>query len=153
MMSVRLALGGFDGSATAGAWKTFAHGADIGVRGEGADLAEAFENAAMAMTSVITDPRTVREERAVSLACRAPDAEILLFDWLNAVVTAMAVEGLIFGRFDVSIEGDRLTARAFGEPILAARHAPAVEVKGATLTELRVACENGRWVAQCVVDV
>jgi tRNA nucleotidyltransferase (CCA-adding enzyme) len=34
------------------------------------------------------------------------------------------------------------------------RHQPAVEVKGATYTALKVARdEQGRWVAQCVVDV
>jgi SHS2 domain-containing protein len=35
----------------------------------------------------------------------------------------------------------------------AARHQPAVEVKGATYTGLRVAPQNGGWVAQTVVDV
>ena len=35
-----------------------------------------------------------------------------------------------------------------------ARHHPAVEVKGATYTELSVKRdEEGRWIAQCVVDV
>ena len=34
------------------------------------------------------------------------------------------------------------------------RHAPAVEVKGATFTELKVhRNEDGAWIAQCVVDV
>jgi len=147
--------GGFAPSAarTAKACETFEHGADVGVRGEGADLAEAFANAALALTSVITDPEGVRATREVALACQAPDREILLFDWLNAVIAVMSLEGLIFGRYDVRIEGDRLKARAFGEPVDRLRHAPAVEVKGATLTELRVAREDGRWVAQCVLDV
>ena len=135
------------------AWETFAHGADVGVRGYGADLAEAFANAAMALTAVITDPAGVQPKRAVGLACQAPDCAILLFDWLNAIVSAMAVEGLIFGRYDVAIEGGRLTARAFGEPVDVRRHAPAAEVKGATFTELEVRKVGGRWLAQCVVDV
>ena len=34
------------------------------------------------------------------------------------------------------------------------RHQPAVEIKGATLTELKVVQDNqDRWIAQCVVDV
>jgi len=152
MGSTGPAAGGFSPSAP-GAWETFAHGADIGVRGEGADLDEAFANAALALTSVVTNPAGVRPAHAVDLACQAPNPEILLFDWLNAIVVAMALEGLIFGRYDVRIEGDRLTARAFGEPVDRLRHAPAVEVKGATLTELKVARESGRWIAQCVVDV
>jgi SHS2 domain-containing protein len=41
-----------------------------------------------------------------------------------------------------------------GEPVDVARHTPAVEVKGATLTELAVRQEaDGTWVAQCVLDV
>jgi tRNA nucleotidyltransferase (CCA-adding enzyme) len=35
----------------------------------------------------------------------------------------------------------------------AARHHPAVEVKGATYTTLRVAQEGDGWLAQTVVDV
>jgi SHS2 domain-containing protein len=61
---------------------------------------------------------------------------------------------MLFSRFDVHIAGDSLEADAWGEPIDVARHAPAVEVKGATLTELAVRREpDGRWLAQCVVDV
>jgi SHS2 domain-containing protein len=47
-----------------------------------------------------------------------------------------------------------LYAKAWGERIEVARHQPAVEVKGATLTELLVRQDqSGGWLAQCVVDV
>ncbi|MEK0082818.1 archease [Benzoatithermus flavus] len=132
----------------------FAHDADIGVRGYGPSKEAAFEEAARALTAVVTEPEQVRPERAVTIACRAPDDAMLLCDWLNALVLAMAEEGLLFGRFEVHIEGDTLTATAWGEPLDRSRHAPAVEVKGATLTALRVGREpDGTWVAQCVVDV
>jgi SHS2 domain-containing protein len=134
-------------------WETFPHGSDVGVRGRGATLAQAFENAAVALTAVITDPAIVRPRRSVEIACSSSDVELLLLDWLNGVVAAMAVEGLIFGRFDVRIEGGRLAARAYGEPVDVARHAPAVEVKGATPAELEVRHDCDGWLAQCVVDV
>jgi len=135
-------------------WETFPHGADVGVRGFGASMAEAFANAAVALTSVITDPAAVRPARRRDVACEAPDPEVLLLDWLNRLISMMATEGMLFGRYEVLIDGRRLTAAAFGEPIDLARHAPAVEVKGATFTELKVAQDpDGRWAAQCVVDV
>jgi len=84
-------------------WETFPHGSDIGVRGFGATPAEAFANAAMALTAVITDPGRVQPSQAIELACEAPDLEILLLDWLNAVVTAIAVERLIFGRYKARV--------------------------------------------------
>jgi SHS2 domain-containing protein len=135
-------------------WETFPHGADVGVRGYGDSPAEAFANAAMALTSVITDPAGVRPRTCVPLGCEAPDREVLLVDWLNALVSTMATDGMLFSRFEVEIAHDRLTARAFGEPIDPARHAPAVEVKGATFTCLEVVRDpDGRWRAQTVVDV
>jgi SHS2 domain-containing protein len=137
-----------------GAWEHFHHVADIGVRGIGATLEQAFEQAALALTAVVTDPELVKAEVAVDVACEASDAEYLLVDWLNALVYEMAVRKMLFSRYEVHIDDGRLAGRAWGERADVARHAPAVEVKGATLTELRVfRDEAGRVVAQCVVDV
>jgi len=134
-------------------WKHFHHQADVGVRGVGPTVEEAFAQAALAMTAVISDPQHVAADRMVAIRCAAPDLELLLADWLNALIYEMAVQRMLFSRFDVSIEGHRLRASAWGEPIDRRRHRPAVEVKGATYTALRVAQEDGRWLAQCVVDV
>ena len=135
-------------------WEHFDHGADIGVRGHGPTPAAAFEQAALALTAVITDPAGVAPREAVQIACSAPDLELLLADWLNALVTQMALRGLLFGRYEVHIDGTQLRATAWGEAASPARHAPAVEVKGATLTALRVGPgPGGGWVAQTVVDV
>jgi SHS2 domain-containing protein len=135
------------------AFETFAHDADIGVRGRGETLGEAFASAGRALTAVVTDPGSVREVLSVEIACDATDPELLLFDWLNALVFEMATRHVLFGRYEVRVEGPLLRARAFGEPVEVARHHPAVEVKGATLTGLRVAREGGAWVVECVVDV
>jgi SHS2 domain-containing protein len=134
-------------------WEHFPHGADIGVRGYGSTREEAFENAALALTAVLTDPGGVAPREAVEIRCEAPDDELLLADWLNALVYEMGTRGMIFGKFDVRIENGRLEGRARGEAVDVARHQPAVEVKGATYTGLRVRRENGGWVAECVVDV
>jgi SHS2 domain-containing protein len=134
-------------------FENFAHDADIGVRGRGATLAEALANAGRALTAVVTDPASVREVLSVEIACEASDPELLLFDWLNALVFEMATRRVLFARYEVKVVGSRLAARAFGEPVDVARHQPAVEVKGATWTGLRVGREGGGWVAECVVDV
>lgn len=135
-------------------WEHFTHGADIGVRGIGNTVSEAFEQAALALTAVICDPALVQAKEAVTITCDAPDAEYLLADWLNRLVFEMATRHLLFSRFQVTIQGEHLSATAWGEPVDVARHQPAVEVKGATYTELRVAqTETGEWLAQCVVDV
>lgn len=137
-----------------GSWEHFPHQADMGVRGIGSTKQAAFEGAGLALTAVITDPRAVAPTQAVSIVCEAPDDELLLVDWLNALVYEMATRKMLFSRFNVCFNDHTLHATAWGEPVEVARHQPAVEVKGATYTELSVKQdEEGRWIAQCIVDV
>jgi len=137
-----------------GRWEHFPHDADIGVRGYGATPDEACEQATLAMMAAILDPATVRLEQTVDFALEAPHLDLLLVDWLNALIYEMAERRMVFGAFHVKIENDRLKGRASGEIVCRERHAPAVEVKGATYTELAfVEDRPGLWRAQCVIDV
>jgi tRNA nucleotidyltransferase (CCA-adding enzyme) len=135
-------------------WELIPHGADVGVRGVGASKAQAFEQAAEALTAVITEPASVMAEESIDVACDAPDDELLLVNWLNALIYEMATRRMLFSRFEVRMKNLKLWAKAWGEPIDQGKHQPAVEVKGATLTEVAVRQgPDGMWSAQCVVDV
>jgi tRNA nucleotidyltransferase (CCA-adding enzyme) len=135
-------------------WEHFPHDADIGVRGRGETLGIAFEQAALGLTAVVTDPDLVRNDEQVAITCEAPSLDVLLVDWLNALIYEMTTRSMLFGRFQVNVDGLRLSAKAEGEHVDRQRHEPVVEPKGATFTELRVSRdEEGQWVAQCVVDV
>lgn len=137
-----------------GAWDHFSHGADVGVRGIGETREAAFEQAALALTAVIADPGTVAPSVEVTFSCEAPDDELLLVDWLNALIYEMATRQMLFSRYSVQLSNHRLGGSAWGEPIDQTRHEGAVEVKGATYTDLCVARDpDGIWRAQCVVDV
>lgn len=126
----------------------------MGVRGVGLTPAEAFEQAALALTAVVTDPSTVISREVIEFTCEAPDQELLFVDWLNALVYEMATRHMLFGRFEVQIDGQKLRGKAWGEKVDIQRHQPAVEIKGATYTALSVSRDDAqRWVAQCVVDV
>ena len=134
-------------------WEHFSHDADIGLVGIGPTKAEAFRQAAVALTAVVTDPQTVSALTPVAVACRAPSDDLLLVEWLNELIYEMAVRSMLFGDFDVEITDSGLQATAWGEPVDPDRHEPAVEIKGATLTALRVGPVPHGWRAQCVVDV
>jgi len=135
-------------------WEHFAHDADIGVRGIAPTLPDAFAQAAQALTAVITDPQRVAAHQTITLDCAAPDFELLFWSWLNALIYQMAVRRMLFSRCDVAIAGEHLHATAWGEDLDPGKHQPAVEIKGATFTGLRVErLADGRWLAQCVVDV
>ena len=135
-------------------WEHFHHVADIGVRGNGNTLAEAFEQAALAMTAVIVRPDRVADSQRVEISATATDRELLLTEWLDALIFEMATRKMLFSRFEVEIHEQVLRAKAWGEGIDVARHQPCVEIKGATLTELGVWQDgDGFWHAQCVLDV
>jgi tRNA nucleotidyltransferase (CCA-adding enzyme) len=144
---------GQETAAIRSSWAHFSHDADIGVIGIGPTKAEAFRQAGLALTAVITDPNSVKPIQPVPVSCQARTDELLLVEWLNALVYEMAVRTMLFGDFAVEIEGGELRATAYGEPVDVDRHEPAVEIKGATLTALQVAEGPDGWRAQCVVDV
>jgi len=134
-------------------WVHFPHDADVGVRGWGTTAAEAFEQAALGLTAVVTHV-AIRPSETVAVQCEAPDIELLFVEWLNAVIYEMAIHKMLFGRFAVKIDDGHLDAKLWGEPIDVSRHAPACEPKGATYTALRVSQNaEGQWSAACVVDV
>lgn len=106
----------------------FSHDADIGVRGTGLTRESAFEQAAIALAAIIVDVAIIRQELKLHIECDAPRDDLLLVDWLNALIYHMAVDHLLLGRFYVAIEGHRLSAEAWGEKIARARHVLAIEV-------------------------
>lgn len=142
------------GGRTGTMWEHFHHLADIGVRGVGSTLEEAFAEGAYALMAVIASPQRVRPKEPVDIACEAGSPDLLFADWLNELIYEMETRGMLFSRFEVAIRGEHLEGRAWGEPIDAGRHEPAVAVKAATYMELKVERRSdGQWVAQCVVDV
>lgn len=135
-------------------WELFHHEADIGVRGVAPTLEGAFVQGAIALTAVMTDPDNVKPITEIRISCQAPDQELLFVDWLNALIFEITMRKMLFCRFQVMIDGHNLQATATGEPIDISRHQPAVEIKGATFTELKVFRDSNKlWHAQCVVDV
>ena len=137
-----------------GEWVHFPHDADIGLRGLGPTREVAFEQAALALTSVVTDLSRVAPRQRIDVRCAAPNDELLFVEWLNALIYEMATRRMLFSRFSVQIEDGALSGTAEGEEVEVARHQPATEVKGATYTALKVRQgADGVWAAQCVVDV
>ncbi|HTY22628.1 MAG TPA: archease [Desulfomonilaceae bacterium] len=133
--------------------ETFEHEADIGIRGFGSTMNEAFANAAAALFSVMVATETVEPKVRRMITVSAPDEELLLVEWLNALLSASDIDHMVFSRFEVDIKGTSLVGTAWGEILDQKRHEPKVEVKGATYHLLQVKKKDGLFTAQCVVDV
>jgi tRNA nucleotidyltransferase (CCA-adding enzyme) len=137
-----------------GRWEHFPHGADLGVRGFGPTREAAFEQAALALVAAAADLGEIEPQAEIEIRCTGPDDELLLVNWLNAVLYEMATRHMVFGRFELKRDGDGLAARAWGERLDRSRHRLGTEVKGATMTGLKVRRDpSGEWTAETVVDV
>lgn len=126
----------------------------MGIRGYGPTKAEAFAQAALALTAVVADLETVELKEQVEIKCEDEDHELLFISWLNALLYEMATRQMLFSKFEVSIIDNQLHAKAWGEQIDVRKHSPAVEVKAATYADLQVQRrKDGDWMVQCIVDV
>jgi tRNA nucleotidyltransferase (CCA-adding enzyme) len=135
-------------------WNHFEHDADIGLHATAPSRAGLFEAMGEALTAVVTDPASVRLQQQIQIHCEAPDDALLLVDWLNALIYEMATRRMVFGKWRVVLDGDKLDAIVEGEAVNRARHHPVVEVKGATYTALSVEKDaSGNWCGRCIVDV
>jgi SHS2 domain-containing protein len=57
----------------------------------GASPGEAFEQAALALIAVMSDPASVQPRESVTIVCEGPDLELLLVEWLDRVIYEVAI--------------------------------------------------------------
>jgi len=133
-------------------YRYFDHDADVGIVGYGLTLEEAFEAAAAAMFALMTDLREVRPERSLRVDFEEADVELALVRWLNILLATAREQGMALSEFRIERDGVLWRGVATGESWRNGLQS-GVEVKGATLTMLRVRQSAARWEAGCVVDV
>ncbi|RLF79143.1 archease [Thermococci archaeon] len=138
-------------------WEHYEHTADIGIRGYGDTLEEAFEAVAIALFDVMVDVRKVEKKEVREIEVKGEDLYSLLYNFLEELLILHDTEGLVFGDFEVKIEkteqGYRLKAKAYGEK-LSEKHEPKEEVKAITYHEMKIKqLTSGEWMAQLVPDI
>jgi len=134
-------------------YETFEHEADIGIKGFGRTIEEAFENGAMAMFSIMMELARVEAKDEVKIHCSAPDEETLFVEWLNELLAQSSLKEMAFSDFKVeTLDEGELHGYALGEKLDQEKHRVKVEVKAATYSMLKV-YKNKIYTAQCIVDV
>jgi SHS2 domain-containing protein len=136
-----------------GGYEVIEHTADAGIVAIGKTKAEAFAQAAEGMYSLLTDPVLVDEREYREVSVEAPDDARLLERWLLELLFLTETEGLLFRRFDVSIEGSRLRASAHGERIAPERHELRGDIKGVTKHMTRVDGTDGGYRVSVLLDM
>jgi len=129
------------------------HTADVGIIAYGADIRQAFANAARALFSLITELDDVGEFLHRDIELAAPDQESLLVEWLNELICLFDTEHIVFNRFDVTkLNNTQLKARSYGEKVDSSKHRLKTGVKAATYHMLKVNKGDGCQV-QVLFDI
>jgi SHS2 domain-containing protein len=68
------------------------HTADTGLIAHGKTLTEAFANVGYGLFSIMAELRNVKEAESRIVQLNEPDAETLLFEWLNSLIYSFDVE-------------------------------------------------------------
>ena len=61
--------------------------------------AEAFEQAALALTSIVTQLESVESRQQINVSVENSDRELLFVDWLDALIFEMATRRMLFSRY------------------------------------------------------
>ncbi|MCK4366434.1 MAG: archease [Thermoplasmata archaeon] len=119
------------------------HTADVAVKAYGKDLSELFANAALGMFNVMTDTSTVKSVGEYTVEVESADLEGLLVDWLSELLYLFDTQEVFLREFDVTIDGNKLTASVRGEKLDRERHPLKSDVKAATYHMLEINEEEG----------
>ena len=129
------------------------HTADVGIIAYGANISQAFANAARALFSLITELENVEEVLHRDIELTATDQESLLVEWLNQLIYLFDVENIVFKRFDIAqLNPTQLKARIYGEKVDKSKHKLKIGVKATTYHMLKVDKDDGCMV-QVILDI
>jgi len=134
------------------------HTADAYIAAYGKDLAEAFENAALAMFETMTDTAKVEPKVEDEIEVEGFDEQSLLYNWLESLIVKFETTGNLYSKFKITAiertdDGFRLRAKVWGEPFNLEKHPQKVGIKAVTYHMMEVKKETGKVTVKFLLDL
>jgi len=135
-------------------YEVLEHTADIGIRVKSSDLPGLFKNAGLAITGISAEKQKTQypEKHKIVITQKADNLEELFVNWLNELLSASAVESLIFEDIQINQINEKFVdAIAIGSDIR--NYKVNTEIKAATYHQLKVQKSGSLWQAEVIFDV
>lgn len=130
------------------------HTADFGLEIYGRSPSDLFEQAAKALTDLLTDPAVLKKQRRHILDIEGSDWEDLLINWLRELLYLYSGENQFVAGVDiVSIEQTRLRAEVTADDYRKGHHEIRNEIKAVTYHQIEVEAGDEGWRARVIFDV
>lgn len=134
------------------------HTADIYIAAYGKNLAEAFENAALAMFESMTETKDVELRIEENVEAKGFDKQSLLYDWLENLLIRFEVKNHLYSRFNIETIRDtdgglELKALVYGEPFDSRKHKQKVAIKAVTYHRMEIQEKPENVTVKFIVDI
>ena len=134
------------------------HTADAYIAAYGRSLAEAFENAALAMFETMTDTAKVEPKIEDEIEVEGFDEQSLLYNWLESLIVKFEMTGNLYSKFKITdIEktdgGFRLKAKVWGEQFNPEKHPQKVGIKAVTYHRMEIKKEPEKVTVKFLLDL
>ena len=139
-------------------FKFLEHTADAYIAAYGKNLAEAFENAALAMFEVMTETEKITPKAEDYVEIEAEDEYALLYSWLEALLVKFEIKKMLYSKFKILSlngipDGFRLEAKIFGEKYNPKKHPQKVGVKAVTYHRMEIIKKPHEVTLRFILDV
>jgi len=129
------------------------HTADVKFRAYGKSMEEAFSNAALALTEVITDYTKVEPKVKRVIEIESEDEKSLLYDFLEQFLILLDSENFLLNSVkEIEIKDNKLKAIVLGDTDLD-KYKTETHIKAVTYQEMEIRKEKGRYMLQVILDI
>jgi len=135
-------------------YKVIGHTADLGIVVWGLSKKELFTEAARALfTEIAGSLDGIEEKEKREIKVEGETDEELLVNWLSELLFLHDAHDLLFARFEIKIDENRLSGVAYGEKFSPERHKMQIEIKAVTYHNLEIKRTEKGWEAQIIFDI
>lgn len=130
--------------------------ADAGFVAYGKDENELFENASVALFSLMCDIKKVEKKVKRMLRLKRKNLSELLFDYLNELIFLKDRNAIVLSQFTINVHKNNsytLFVQLYGERIDILKHILRVDVKAVTKYQFKVEKEKNLYKARVIVDI
>jgi SHS2 domain-containing protein len=139
-------------------FKFLEHTADVYIEVYGFNLEEAFANAALSMTEVMTKLENVEAKNKENFVIEAHDKSALLYNWLEELLLEFELKSKLYSRIEVSkiektANGFKLYAKAWGEKFDLKKHPSKVGIKAITYHQMEIIQKSNSVILRFILDI
>ncbi len=131
--------------------------ADIAFEVTAPTLDRLFEDAGMAASDIMVNPKTVKPKLKKTLEISADTLENLMYDFLSELIYLKDTKGLLFNKYSIKVKQVKnewtLSCMASGDKIDRKRHDLRNDLKAITMHMFVVEQRGREWYARVVVDI